>query len=64
MPADDPQSPCNRHCTLDPDSDTCIGCLRTLEEIMRWTQMSAAEKRALLEELPRRRAVRAQREAR
>jgi predicted Fe-S protein YdhL (DUF1289 family) len=36
-------SPCIQVCELD-DSDVCIGCGRTREEIARWTQMSDAEK--------------------
>ena len=59
VPTDEPKSPCNRHCTLDPDTHVCIGCLRTLDEIMRWTQLSVEEKRVLLEQLPHRRAARA-----
>lgn len=30
-----PASPCVRRCTLDPD-DLCVGCGRTLDEILEW----------------------------
>jgi predicted Fe-S protein YdhL (DUF1289 family) len=48
------ESPCNRICTLDPASGLCLGCGRSLDEIMRWTQMSDAERRSLIAELDRR----------
>ena len=37
-------SPCIGVCTLDPASRTCIGCLRTADEIERWPSMSPAER--------------------
>jgi uncharacterized protein len=37
-------SPCIGVCTLDPASRTCIGCLRTADEIARWPSMSPAER--------------------
>ncbi len=37
-----PTSPCINICVLDA-SRTCVGCLRTLDEIARWGRMSAAE---------------------
>lgn len=30
-------SPCVRNCCLDP-KDICLGCFRSLEEIMQWGQ--------------------------
>ncbi len=36
-------SPCTSVCQLDGD-EMCIGCGRTIDEIMGWTRMSAAEK--------------------
>jgi len=52
-----PPSPCIRVCTLD-DNDLCIGCARTLEEIVAWSGMSAAEQRAVIDALPARRPLR------
>jgi len=55
---DDVPSPCVRLCTLDPATDTCVGCLRTRAEIKAWRGLEPAEKRALLAELDGRRSRR------
>lgn len=47
----EPASPCVRACTLDPDSDVCLGCYRTLDEITGWSGYSAAEKQLVLGKL-------------
>ena len=52
------KSPCNQVCQMDPRSGLCIGCARTLDEIARWAQMSAAERERVLAELPQRNSVR------
>lgn len=47
------ESPCNRVCTLDERTGWCLGCWRTIEEIMEWGTASEERKReilALLEE--------------
>jgi predicted Fe-S protein YdhL (DUF1289 family) len=37
LPSEDPDaSPCVRRCTLD-ERDLCIGCGRTLDEILEWS---------------------------
>ena len=51
-------SPCNKVCVMDPESGLCRGCQRTLDEIARWSQMSEAEQRAVLEALAARRQAR------
>ncbi len=38
-------SPCNDICRIDEATGLCIGCLRTLEEIARWTIFSESERR-------------------
>ena len=48
-------SPCNGVCRIDELSGWCRGCLRTLAEIADWPMLGAAEKRALLSSLERRR---------
>ena len=48
------ESPCNRVCTLDPATDLCLGCGRSLDQIMRWTQMTDAERARVVAELDRR----------
>ena len=46
-----PVSPCLGICLMDPRTRTCRGCLRTIEEIAAWYDASAAEKRAILDNL-------------
>jgi predicted Fe-S protein YdhL (DUF1289 family) len=40
---------------MDPDSDLCRGCLRTLDEIARWGEMTNEERRAVLAAIASRR---------
>lgn len=40
-------SPCVRNCCLDGD-DVCIGCGRTVEEIIRWGDAEEQEKKRIL----------------
>jgi predicted Fe-S protein YdhL (DUF1289 family) len=49
------ESPCNRRCTLDPQTEICLGCYRTLNEILGWSKYSNKQRRAVLEKLPARR---------
>jgi hypothetical protein len=51
------ESPCNKICTLDARSGLCLGCSRSVEEIARWTAMSAAERARVMAELPARLAA-------
>lgn len=46
-PASPPPSPCVRNCCLD-DHDICLGCGRSLAEIIGWHEADAEEKRAIL----------------
>ena len=39
--------PCVGHCTTALGDDTCRSCLRTLDEVTRWPQMSEDERRAV-----------------
>ena len=48
------ESPCVKICALDPASDLCNGCGRTLDEIARWYGMSNEERRRIMAELPAR----------
>jgi len=41
-------------CTLDPTTETCVGCGRTLLEILSWQRYSDGERSAIIEKLPRR----------
>jgi predicted Fe-S protein YdhL (DUF1289 family) len=49
-------SPCIDICQLDPVTGFCMGCLRTIEEITRWTQLSPEQRRLVLAQLPARKA--------
>ena len=48
-------SPCVKVCRMDADDRYCLGCRRTLGEIARWSQMTDAERAAVLVQLPARR---------
>lgn len=51
---DEVESPCVRICVVHPEERICTGCLRTLDEIARWSRMPAEERRAVMAELPAR----------
>jgi predicted Fe-S protein YdhL (DUF1289 family) len=42
---------------MDPRTNLCLGCGRTLPEIARWPNMESAERRALMAQLPERMAM-------
>jgi predicted Fe-S protein YdhL (DUF1289 family) len=48
------ESPCTNVCRMD--GETCIGCYRTLDEIVRWSAASDDEKRQILDAVAVRRA--------
>lgn len=48
-------SPCVRRCGIDPADGLCVGCARSLDEIVRWSRMDAAERLAVMAALPMRR---------
>ncbi|RCU45516.1 MULTISPECIES: DUF1289 domain-containing protein [Corallincola] len=50
-------SPCVRNCCLD-DNDICLGCFRSLEEILAWRESSKEHKAQMLEECLMRRSER------
>jgi uncharacterized protein len=39
---------------IDPRTELCFGCGRTLVEIARWHRMESTERRTLMQELPTR----------
>jgi len=51
---DEVESPCVKICVIHPAAGICAGCLRTLDEIGRWSVMSAQDRRAVMAELPAR----------
>ncbi|WP_375553155.1 DUF1289 domain-containing protein [Roseovarius mucosus] len=46
------ESPCVKICVVHPQARICTGCLRSIEEITRWTKMAPEERRAIMEALP------------
>lgn len=51
---DEIESPCIKICVIHPAERLCTGCLRSIEEITRWSRMSAEERSAIMAELPER----------
>ena len=47
-----PVSPCMNVCVLDA-ARTCVGCLRTIDEIANWARMSAVEQWQVVARLER-----------
>jgi predicted Fe-S protein YdhL (DUF1289 family) len=46
------ETPCIAVCLIDPRTDLCYGCGRTMQEIARWPRMQSAERRAIIAGLP------------
>lgn len=44
---EDVTSPCIKACKINPETDLCHGCLRTLDEIIVWSKASNAKKRQI-----------------
>ncbi len=50
-------SPCINICRMDPATDRCEGCLRTLDEIGLWSQLDDETKREVWQLIALRRAA-------
>ena len=48
------ETPCIAVCMMDPRTNLCLGCGRTLPEIARWQRMESAERLAVMAQLPTR----------
>ncbi|MEW9921405.1 DUF1289 domain-containing protein [Marimonas sp. MJW-29] len=48
------ESPCVKICVVHPEARLCTGCLRTIDEITRWSRMSPVERREIMKHLPER----------
>ena len=46
------ESPCVKICVVHPEARLCTGCLRSIDEIGRWSRMTPEERRAIMAELP------------
>jgi predicted Fe-S protein YdhL (DUF1289 family) len=51
-------SPCINVCKMNPQTQLCEGCFRTLDEIAAWSALNDVEKSAVLAQLPSRRTAR------
>ncbi len=51
---DEVQSPCVQICVVHPQARICTGCLRSIDEITRWSRMTNEERAAIMEGLPTR----------
>ena len=45
------ESPCIHVCLMDYDQGLCIGCHRTLDEIMHWINFSPEQKQTVLAQI-------------
>lgn len=48
------ESPCVKVCVIHPAEGLCVGCLRSLDEIARWSAMTGDQRRAVMADLPAR----------
>jgi uncharacterized protein len=47
-------SPCISLCRMDPTTQLCLGCYRTLDEIMVWSRASESDKKAVWQRIEQR----------
>lgn len=57
------ESPCTGECTINLVDGYCMGCLRTIKEIMVWSEADDETKQEILDALAVRRAEKAERDA-
>jgi predicted Fe-S protein YdhL (DUF1289 family) len=48
------ETPCIAVCQMDPRTNLCFGCGRTLPEIARWGRMDSAERQSIMSGLRQR----------
>ena len=48
------ETPCIAVCLMDPKTNLCLGCGRTLPEIARWGRMESAERLSIMSTLRQR----------
>lgn len=51
-------NPCIRNCCLD-ENDICLGCFRTLDEILAWRALTREERELVMIEIKARRMAKA-----
>lgn len=55
------ESPCVKLCVVHPATRLCTGCLRSIDEITRWSKMTNEERRDVMKALPTRQGLHKQR---
>lgn len=58
---DEIESPCVKLCVVHPATRLCTGCLRSIDEITRWSKMTSDERRDVIKALPTRQGLHQQR---
>ncbi len=53
-------SPCNGICIMDEDTELCVGCLRTSDEIANWEDYSDEQRAEVMREITQREAEQSQ----
>jgi predicted Fe-S protein YdhL (DUF1289 family) len=48
------ESPCIQVCVVHPTERICAGCLRSIDEISRWSRMTTEERADIMQDLPSR----------
>ena len=51
---DEIESPCVKICVIHPETRLCLGCHRSIDEISRWSRMTASERAKITADLPAR----------
>lgn len=45
------ESPCLSICAIDPAHKHCVGCYRSLKEVVQWGRMTDADRKAVMGDL-------------
>ena len=48
------ESPCVNICIVHPRANICAGCFRTIDEISGWSNMTAEQRKEIINDLPNR----------
>ena len=50
-------SPCISVCRMDPDNGLCLGCLRTIDEVIAWGRLGEGDKRRVWRDIVQRASI-------
>jgi hypothetical protein len=45
------ESPCDGNCNIDSDTQLCVGCFRTIDEIIGWYTSADEQKKIVMEKV-------------